>query len=133
MEYPEELYDHTSPNKSRDPWTTAFGDKPILVRGGPLEELNHYSSSSNLKPKQEKRDADLVNHPPHYTSGGIETIDYMRAKSTPEEFRGHLRLTTLKYLSRAGLKDDTLQDLEKAAWYLNELIKSVKQELNAEK
>jgi hypothetical protein len=132
MEYPEELYDRMLPKKSQDPWTTAFGDKPILVRGGPLEELKHYSdylaqtSSSNLEPKQEERDADPVNHPPHYTSGGIETIDYMQAKSTPEEFRGHLRLTTLKYLSRAGLKEDTLQDLEKAAWYLDKLIEVIK-------
>ena len=105
MEYPEELYDRMLPKKSQDPWTTAFGNKPILVR---------------------ERNADPVNHPPHYTSGGIETIDYMEAKSTPEEFRGHLRLTTLKYLSRAGLKEDTLQDLEKAAWYLNKLIEVIK-------
>lgn len=66
---------------------------------------------------------DNVNSPSHYTSGGIETIDYMEAKSTHEEFCGHLRLTTIKYLSRAGLKDDEIQDLEKAAWYLNKLIK----------
>lgn len=68
---------------------------------------------------------DMVNHPSHYTSGGIETIEYMEAKSTPEEFRGHLRLTTIKYLSRAGLKEDTLQDLQKARWYLDRLIKFI--------
>lgn len=68
---------------------------------------------------------DDVNHPDHYTSGGIETIDYMQAKSTPEEFRGHLRLTALKYLSRAGLKDDTLKDLKKAQWYVNRLVEFV--------
>jgi len=49
---------------------------------------------------------DTVNHPPHYKVGGIETIDYMKAKSTPEEFKGHLRLTAIKYLSRTGYKDD---------------------------
>jgi hypothetical protein len=97
MEYPEELYDHTSPD--------------------------YKTSSPTVERKQEQ---DMVNHPPHYTSGGIETIDYMEAKSTAEEFRGHLRLTALKYLSRAGLKDDTLQDYEKAAWYLNKLIEHVK-------
>ena len=68
---------------------------------------------------------DDVNNPDHYTSGGIETIDYMQAKSTPEEFRGHLRLTALKYLSRAGLKDDTLKDLKKAQWYVNRLVEFV--------
>jgi hypothetical protein len=66
--------------------------------------------------------SDSVNHPSHYTSGGIETIDYMEAKATPEEFRGHLRLTALKYLSRAGLKNDTLEDLKKARWYIDYLI-----------
>lgn len=70
----------------------------------------------------ELRMSDSVNHPSHYTSGGIETIDYMEAKATPEEFRGHLRLTALKYLSRAGLKNDTLEDLKKASWYIQYLI-----------
>jgi hypothetical protein len=68
---------------------------------------------------------DAVNHPPHYKVGGIEAIDYMKAKSTPEEFRGHLRLTVLKYISRTGHKDDALQDLKKAQWYLNKLIEEL--------
>jgi hypothetical protein len=68
---------------------------------------------------------DAVNHPPHYKVGGIEAIDYMKAKSTPEEFRGHLRLTVLKYISRTGHKDDALQDLKKARWYLNRLIEEL--------
>jgi len=65
---------------------------------------------------------DEVNSPSHYTAGGIETIDYMRAKASPEEFRGYLRLNALKYLSRAGLKGDAVTDLKKAAWYINRLI-----------
>ncbi len=72
--------------------------------------------------------ADLVNHPPHYTTGGIETIDFMQAKSTPEEFAGHLRLTTIKYLSRGPFKEDALRDYKKAAWYLNRLIDFLEQE-----
>ena len=47
--------------------------------------------------------SDPIN-PSHYQVGGIETIDYMRAKSTPEEFEGYLRLSALKYLSRVGHK-----------------------------
>lgn len=65
---------------------------------------------------------DMVNHPPHYKVGGIETIDYLQAKSTPEEFAGYLRLNCMKYLSRAGHKDNALEDYKKAAWYLNKLI-----------
>ena len=68
---------------------------------------------------------DIVNHPEHYTYGGIETIDYMKAKATEEEFRGHLRLTAIKYLSRVGRKGDALEDYKKAQWYLNKLIAEI--------
>ncbi len=65
---------------------------------------------------------DDVTAPTHYTHGGIETIDYMQAKATPEEFAGHLRLTALKYLSRGPLKGNPLQDYRKARVYLDWLI-----------
>ncbi|WEJ62187.1 DUF3310 domain-containing protein [Thiomicrorhabdus lithotrophica] len=67
---------------------------------------------------------DAIN-PDHYKVGGIETIEYMKAKATPEEFKGHLRLTAIKYLSRAGHKDDALQEFKKAQWYLNKLIQEM--------
>ena len=67
---------------------------------------------------------DYIN-PDHYKTGGIETIDFMKAKSTPEEFKGHLRLTALKYLSRFGKKDDELQELLKCHWYLERLIQEL--------
>ena len=68
---------------------------------------------------------DMVNQPKHYMVGGIETIEYLKAKSTPEEFKGHLRLTALKYLSRTGYKNDALEDLKKGQWYLNRLIQEI--------
>jgi hypothetical protein len=68
----------------------------------------------------------MVNHPPHYKVGGIEAIDYLQAKSTPAEFSGYLRLNCMKYLSRAGHKDNALEDYKKAAWYLNKLIEVTK-------
>lgn len=66
--------------------------------------------------------SDDVNHPEHYLVGGIETIDYMQAKSSDEEFKGHLRLTAIKYMSRGPYKEDALKDYRKAVWYLNKLI-----------
>jgi hypothetical protein len=62
---------------------------------------------------------DPVNHPPHYKAGGIETIDFIEAK----DFNYRLG-NVVKYLSRAGKKagSDPVQDLEKAAWYLNREI-----------
>ncbi|MCQ4638606.1 DUF3310 domain-containing protein [Anaerovorax odorimutans] len=70
---------------------------------------------------------DPVHHPEHYTDGGIETIDYMRAKLTPEEFVGYLRGNAMKYLSRAGKKGDVVEDLKKCEWYLNRLIKELEE------
>jgi hypothetical protein len=57
-------------------------------------------------------------HPDHYKGGGIETIDYIQAKLTPEAFVGYCRGNVLKYVSRAGQKDDTVQEIGKAIWYL---------------
>jgi hypothetical protein len=85
---------------------------------------------SAAKPKRTKVKLldDPVNSPAHYTVGGIETIDYIKAKLTPEEFIGYLKGNVIKYTSRAGKKQDTIQDLEKAQWYMNRQIKELKGE-----
>ena len=59
---------------------------------------------------------DMINHPPHYNQGSIECIDAIRAMLSPEEFRGYLRGTSLKYRWRYQYKDG-MQDIEKAEWY----------------
>ena len=64
---------------------------------------------------------DPINHPAHYTHGGIETIDFIQAKLTPEEFRGYLKGNILKYGSRLGHKDNDMQDAGKLNWYTNKL------------
>lgn len=70
---------------------------------------------------------DLINQPPHYTAGGIECIDYLAAKLTPEEFRGYLRGNALKYLSRLGRKDEATDDAAKAAWYVDRLERALRE------
>jgi Protein of unknwon function (DUF3310) len=72
--------------------------KPIL---NPVIEM--------IEPK-----ADPVNHPPHYKAGGIETIDFIEAKKLNYNLGN-----VVKYLTRADLKGNRKQDLEKALWYLN--------------
>jgi hypothetical protein len=69
-------------------------------------------------PQTDKK-IDPVNSPPHYTAGGIETIDFIEAKDL------NYRLgNVVKYLSRAGKKvdGDPITDLEKAKWYLDREI-----------
>ena len=61
---------------------------------------------------------DMVNHPPHYTNGGIETIDFIEAKNL------NYRLgNVVKYITRADLKGERLENLKKARWYLDREIK----------
>lgn len=58
-----------------------------------------------------------VHHPDHYTGGGIEAIDYIRAKLGPEGFRAYCLGNVLKYVSRHALKNGE-EDLAKAQVYL---------------
>jgi hypothetical protein len=66
-----------------------------------------------------------VDHPKHYNVGKFEAIDVI------EDWKLDFCLgNTVKYISRAGHKDKskTLEDLEKAAWYLNRKIESLRRE-----
>lgn len=63
---------------------------------------------------------DLVNHPPHYKSGGIESIDVIEAFSL-----GFCLGNVVKYVLRHGKKGDALSDLRKARWYLDRHIASL--------
>jgi hypothetical protein len=65
---------------------------------------------------------DMVNKPPHYTTGEIECIDAIRAALGDEAFIAYCRATAMKYVWRTGRKWDAKQDLAKAVWYLNTAI-----------
>lgn len=60
---------------------------------------------------------DLVNHPAHYTFGGVECIEAIEAMLTRDEYIGFLRGQVMKYVWRAGHKGEAKQDIEKALWY----------------
>ena len=60
---------------------------------------------------------DPVNHPSHYMVGGIEVIDFIRAKNF-----SYLLGNVIKYVSRSQHKGHYLEDLKKAQWYLTRAI-----------
>ena len=70
---------------------------------------------------------DAVNQPSHYTAGGIETIDYLRAKLGPLAFLGYCIGNVLKYVSRYQFKNG-LEDLKKAQVYLGWAIKAMEEQ-----
>lgn len=71
---------------------------------------------------------DPVSHPGHYTKGGVECIDAIESSMSPEAFRGYLKGNVQKYIFRYESKENPLQDLKKAQWYLNKLISKVEKE-----
>ncbi len=69
----------------------------------------------------EHREEKAVNHPDYYKHGGIEAIDAIEAWGL-----GFNLGNVVKYIARAGHKTaDSLQDLQKAAWYLDREIKRI--------
>ena len=65
-----------------------------------------------------------VDHPKHYNSGKIEVIEYLKDQGLAEDFCiGNV----IKYVSRHKYKGTPIEDLEKAKWYLDYLIKIKKE------
>ena len=79
-----------------------------------IGEVEEYTGSDvNREDKKE-----MINHPQHYNKGKYEAIEVI------EDWQLNFNLgNTVKYISRAGHKDDIIQDLKKALWYLDREIK----------
>ena len=65
--------------------------------------------------------------PDYYKSGGVETIDYLHAFLTEDEFNGFCKGNIIKYVSRANRKNG-IEDIRKARDYISYLITSMKGE-----
>lgn len=111
---------------------------PPPVRPSASEELKQYIADERLRhlgkvtnqygihlgeviaaksPNSTIKQHDDINHPSHYTQGDIEVIDYIEDKKL-----GYRLGNVVKYVSRAGHKDDAIKDFKKARWYLNREI-----------
>jgi hypothetical protein len=78
-----------------------------------------YPSPAPVPEITESATPDMVNSPPHYKSGGVETIDFIEAKNLNYNLGN-----VVKYITRADLKGNRKQDLNKAMWYLQREIDS---------
>ena len=96
----------------------------IIKKIAKILEVSPYDIIRNAKdPKETVTPIDtdikkeMVNHPSHYNMGKYEAIDVI------EDWNLGFNLgNALKYLSRAGHKDDIIQDLKKAKWYIDREI-----------
>ena len=75
------------------------------------------------------RAVDMVDQPPHYTAGGVECIEAIKAAMTREAYTGYLKGAALKYMWRYEKKINPVEDLRKARWYLNKLLEELDNEI----
>lgn len=94
--------------------TTAKAAAPKAAVAKPKsKKVTKPKSKKVAKPVPKAEDQDMVNHPAHYTVGGIETIDFIEAKQL-----GYHVGNAVKYLSRGAYKGRNVEDLKKAVWYI---------------
>lgn len=77
------------------------------------EELFNFSKNDS--------NPNTVNHPMHYNTASIECIDLMQELYGLEAVKYFCKCNALKYLYRADNKNG-LEDIKKAAWYLNKIV-----------
>ena len=66
--------------------------------------------------------SDMVNHPVHYETNGIECIDAMVASQGAEAVRNYCVCNAFKYIWRHQHKGKSVEDIQKAVWYLNRYL-----------
>ena len=77
--------------------------------------------------------SEQVNHPSHYQGNGIECIDAMIAAFGPFEVASFCKFNAFKYIWRCLDKGKTVEDIDKAIWYLNKYKDLVGQEKTFER
>lgn len=84
-------------------------------------------TSETKDEKVEKKSEDMVNHPSHYTHGGVECIDAITSalSSYEDSVDSWLVGQVIKYLWRAPLKGKYEEDIKKAQFYLNRLVEKI--------
>lgn len=69
-----------------------------------------------------KNSPDMVNHPKHYTQGGIECIDALKAATVGKRgIEAVCVANVIKYLWRYEEKN-SIEDVRKAKWYIERLL-----------
>lgn len=116
-------------DKETDEWT----DKYACVFSDMSDDMldKCYNWYKELDPEVCKNaeakepDGDMVNHPSHYTQGGIECIDALKAATVSKTgIEAVCTANAIKYLWRYEEKNG-IEDVKKARWYIDRLIKEL--------
>ena len=119
-------------NRCTSDFIATIYEKPENINSNSL--LNSYDIEKNYEiifgnksDTKEEKVEDMVNHPSHYTSGGVECIDAITAALSKydDPVDSWLVGQVIKYLWRAPLKGKYDEDIHKAQFYLNRLVEKI--------
>ena len=113
---------HRNKNGGEFPCSLCHTDDPIYDGYYPAEVKN--------LPPPHAPEPDPVNHPGHYTQGRIECIDALESMAVGYNNPvlaglAGLAWQVVKYVWRCPLKGKPLEDLKKARFYLDRMIKEL--------
>ena len=109
-------------NATASDWDRLRKQAPAIEE--PLMQVYLDMADAELNPFDDAEE-DVVNKPSHYNTGSIECIEGIQASMSAEAFNGYLKGNCMKYLWRYDYKGKPVEDLQKAQWYLAELIKEL--------
>lgn len=97
----------------------------LLLADTDLEPAGNGDAEREDTDKMEDQKNDVISHPPYYTQGKIEVIDFIE----DQKLNYHLG-NCVKYICRCFMKhkDKPSEDLKKARWYLNREIKELEKD-----
>lgn len=112
---------------SKEYYERVYPDTPIQKYKAQQDKVTKYHNDaanitkamSAIGVSMKNENNDKINNPAHYKAGGIETLDYIKAKV--KDYPSYVAGNILKYVSRYEHKNG-IEDLKKAQFYLNDLI-----------
>jgi len=111
--------DEKDPVKDKANWERTKKLINLTEAGSPIRPKARLATTADFPTTGKSVLHDPVNHPAHYTQGGIETIDFIEAKKLNYNLGN-----VVKYITRADHKGSRIEDLQKAKWYLEREILS---------
>lgn len=105
-----------------DFWIPTYNFEPEKMRSKEPEQLELFPHHMSLLEEVEAEVKDNINHPDHYTVGKIEVFDFIKAWEL-----SFAEGNVVKYVVRAPYKNRQVEDLKKARWYLDQLIKEAEE------
>ena len=111
-------FDEWSDDKLAIAYNHVYKDSEARLDGGHLKDA---------EVKMDENVPDMVNHPQHYTQGGIECIDALKAATVGKRgIEAVCVANVIKYLWRYEEKNG-IEDVRKAKWYVERLLKELEE------